>query len=103
LEFGSPNRFRAKDLLVNRQLFEILRSYHWRIFSAPPFVINSSTNVNTVQRHFTAPYMQMWNFNVQRQIGRYARRRQQRPPTPTDFEVALLSSGAGYFVVDALA
>jgi hypothetical protein len=34
-----------------------------------PVVISPSLSVNTVQRNFTPPYMQMWNLNVQRQVG----------------------------------
>ncbi len=34
-----------------------------------PLVVSSATSVNTVARYFTQPYMQMWNFNVQRQVG----------------------------------
>jgi hypothetical protein len=34
-----------------------------------PLVITPATSVNTVARYFTQPYMQMWNFNVQRQVG----------------------------------
>ncbi len=36
-----------------------------------PVIITPALNVNTVERDFTPPYMQMWNINVQRQIGGY--------------------------------